>query len=181
MDEASAVGLGDHFSSSAQRRGMVRCTPSQSRRVVSKPTLAIKGNLVWYLREGVLREMAEALQILQVEIAQDTVDVSVYVKALASFDQTRTLLEAIGLSETADKRELRIDDESLRGVIVCALETQYQLERCRLEDAAADGVQLDPRGVPALGHVVAQLRDERARSKSPHRQFLRWPRRHRGS
>jgi hypothetical protein len=160
---------------------MARCAPSQSRRTVTKPTLAIKGNLVRYLRKGVLREMAEALQILQVEIAQNTSDVSVYRKALARFDQTRALLEAIGLSETRDERELRIDDERLRGLIVSALETQYQLERSRLEDAAADGVQLDPRDVPALGHLVAQLRSERAPSKSPHRRSQRWPRRHRGS
>jgi hypothetical protein len=175
------VGLAGPFSSSAPRRGAARCASSQSRRAVGKPTLAIKGNLVRYLRKGVLREMAEALQILQVAVAQASIDVSVYGNALVSFEQTRTLLEAIGLSDTADERELRIDDERLRGLIVTALKMQYELERSRLEDAAADGVQLDPRDVPTLGHLVAQLRNERARSSPPCRRFLQWPRRHRGS
>jgi hypothetical protein len=175
------VGSGGPLPNSAPRRGVARCASSPSRRAVKKSTLAIESGLVPYLRKGVLREMTDALQILQVEVAEDVIDVSVYDQALARFDQTRALLAAIELNETADARELRIDDERLRGLIVGALKMQHELERSRLEDAAVDGVQLDPREVPALGNLVAQLRSERAPARSPCRRFLRQPRRHRGS
>jgi hypothetical protein len=178
MDETPAVGLDEPFASSAPRRGGARRPPFQRRRTVAVTTLRIKGSLVGYLRTGVLREMAATLQVLEVEVTQREIDPTVYGRALARFDETRALLDVIGLTTLDGDHDMELHIGSWRGLVLKVLKTQYSIERSRLEDAAVDGVRLATRDVPALGELVAELRDK---PLPPHRQpILRWRKRQRG-
>lgn len=180
MDEAQLVDLGERFPSSPHRRGVARCASSQGRPVAVR-TLRIEGGLVPYLRKGALRQMAAALEVLNVEVTQDEPDPDVYGRALARFDEARALFDVIGLSESGGERDIELDVGPWHALLAKALKTQYSIEVSRLEDAAADGVQLDQRHVPALGKLVAELR-ERPDPHAPanRHSFLRFPRRRRG-
>ncbi len=143
--------------------------------------LHIDGKLVRYLRKGVLQQMGTALQILQAEVEQDTLDVSIYGRALARFDESRALLEVIGfdLGKGGD-HDIDLDVERWRPLVITALENQHAIEVSRLSDAVADGVQLAPRDVPALGELVAELQQPKA-APSHRRPLIRWLRQRGGA
>lgn len=142
--------------------------------------LHINEKLVRYLRRGVLQQMGAALQVLQTEVEQDGIDVSVYGRALSRFDESRALLELIGFDPgTGGDRDIDLDVERWRPLVIKALENQHAIEVSRLSDAAADGVTLAQRDVPALGELVAELQQPKAHSHR--RPLLRWPRRRGGA
>jgi len=108
MDEAQLVDLGERFPSSPHRRGVCPV------RELAEPagggeTLRIKGSLVRYLRKGALRQMAAALEVLNVEVTQDEPDPDVYSRALARFDEARALFDVIGLTGSGGERDIELD------------------------------------------------------------------------
>jgi hypothetical protein len=148
---------------------------------VAVRTLRIEAGLVRYLRKGALRQMAAALEVLNVEVTQDQPDPDVYGRAVARFDEARALFDVIGLTGSGGERDIELDVGPWHALLAKALKTQYTIEVSRLEDAAADGVQLDPRDVPALGKLVAALREK----PDPHapanrHSLLRWRKRRPG-
>jgi hypothetical protein len=116
--------------------------------------------MVRYLRKGVVLELVDALQDLEVKVAEEAINPLGYDETLARFDEARGLLSIIGLSSAAHDRDIELDPGRWHALATKALESQHTAEVCRLRDAAAEGVQLLPRDVPALGEVVAELHDK---------------------
>lgn len=118
-----------------------------------------------YLRKGARREMAAALEVIQVELTQDVIDPSIYARALARYDETRALLDIIGLNSTGRDGDSELEAR-WRSLIVKLLKTQHSVEVSRLDDAAAQGLQLAPGDIPVLGELLSELSDQ---LKSPSR------------
>lgn len=175
------MGLG----SSAQRRGAVCLTGSPRRRPATVPTITVRAGLVRYLRRGIRHEVADTLRELRVaiEVAHHPVDAAAYGKALSRLDSARALLDAIGLNDGGDVRDVEVDTERWRGLVLKAVSAQYEVEVSRLEDAAAGGFPglVDSNhDVHALAELVAELRRTIV-IPSPPRPGAGWPRRHRGA
>ncbi len=171
------MGLGASSLRHKQRRGTT-CHRSHKRLrgPVGVTVLHIDGNLVRYLRKGVLQQMSAALEVIQTEVDQNQIDVRVYGRALARFDEARTLFEIIGFdARTSGDRDIDLDGGYWRPLVIKALENQYTIELSRLDDAAAAGVTLMPRDVLALGKLVEELKEPNLPPRH-RRPLLRWPR-----
>ena len=150
--------------SGARRRG-ARCPGTARRRAGQAPTLAVKAKLIRHLRRGLRRELAEALGALQgeIEVVREPVDTAMYRQTLARINGARVLLDSIGLSDAADARDVEIEIERWRGLVLKVLGEQYEHEVSRLEDAARDGFpNLARHDVHGLAELLAQLRETSA-------------------
>jgi hypothetical protein len=138
----------------------------------------IPGNLVRYLRKGVKREFGASLVILGIEV-ETTVDPKTYRDALACFDAARALLETIGLADDPRQPALQLDLGRWGRLILKSLESVHAAELMRLQDAAADGFDVPPRDIPALGSLVADIRNKVGTpQRGSHRRLLPlWARR----
>jgi hypothetical protein len=120
----------------------------------------IPGHLVRYLHKGVKREFGASLVILGIEV-ETIVDPKTYHDALARFDAARTLLETIGLADDPQQPAVELDLGRWGSLILKSLESVHAAELVRLQDAAAaDGFDMPPRDIPALGSLVADIRNK---------------------
>jgi hypothetical protein len=118
----------------------------------------VAGSLVRYLRREVKQEQAAVLTILQVEF--DTVlDPEIYRSALDRFDEGRSLFDAIGLTDEDEPADLELDLARWPRLVLKTVESVYDAEVRRLQDAAAEDRDLPMGDVPALGHLLAEVRE----------------------
>src|ERR1700690_2033278 len=111
-----------------------------------------------------------------------------YYGALARFDDARALLEVIGVSDQLEPQDVELDLTCWPRLALEALECQLDLELIRLEGAHADGIDLIPRDLRALGCLVADIRmkvgaparPEREQARLERQLARRSPRRRRG-
>jgi hypothetical protein len=120
---------------------------------------SIPGNLVRYLRKGVKREYGASLVILGIEV-ETTTDLTTYYSARDRFDAARALLETIGLADDAQQPAVELDLGRWGRLILKSLESVHAAELVRLQDAAADGFDVPPCDIPALGSLVADIRNK---------------------
>ena len=114
------------------------------------------------------------------EVVHNSVDATIYRKALVRLDSARMLLDAIGLSDSGDVRDVEVDIERWHGLFLKALTTQYELQVSRLEDVASHGFpNLSKHDVHGLAELVAELRRTIVIPISQ-RAYVGWPPRHRG-
>lgn len=144
--------------------------------------ITIAGKLVRFLRSGVKRELAASLEMLAFEVDKN-IDPETYYGALARFDAARTLLDAIGVAEEPEQRDVELDFGRWPRLVLKALETQHDAELIRLEEVRAGELDLSTRDIPALGCLVASVRKKvgtppRIRTSLPGSHF---PRRGRGT
>ena len=125
-------------------------SPSRSDRVIA-------GKLVRVLRDGVKQELRGSVAILAFEFAKD-INPAIYYPALARFDDARTLLDAIGVSDQPEPEDVVVDLARWPELLPKALESQLEIKLSRLEDARASGFELPTRDVPALACLVADIR-----------------------
>jgi hypothetical protein len=151
---------------------------------VNLGNVTIAANLVPYLRKGVKRELSATLAILasQVEIALDP---TTYYNELARLDDARALFDAVGVTDDTEQLDLELDLDRWPQLLLRTLESEYNIEVARLQDRGAEGFELSPREIPALGGLVSDLRKKvgappkRSGSDSL-RQLARRARRNRG-
>jgi hypothetical protein len=124
---------------------------------MSTRMILIPGNLVPQLREGVQSKLGSALSILTLAV-EGRFDATAYQDALGDFDVARALLDEVGLTDEDPPQDLQLDLSKSPELVLKALERQHRREVERLQDAAADGVPIPPREVPALGSLVAEVR-----------------------
>jgi hypothetical protein len=122
--------------------------------------------------------MATTLARLSVETAVDDPDSVLLRRELARFDDARALTDRIGWSDVPDEPDVEVDVSRWPCLILKALQVQHEKETARLADATSAGFTPAPKDVPALGELVAQVRN--AIELSPHRRMLRPLGRHRG-
>lgn len=156
-----------------------RCTGSRraaaraalKRRPMPPTAIKMPGCVVRYLRRGLLLHTSSILTTLNIEVIAEPSDPVLLRRELARLDETRALLDIIGLANAVYERDVELDISLWPRLILNALCSQHQKEVERLQDAAADGIELPARDVPALGVVVAEVRN--AIDLSPHRPMLR--------
>ncbi len=124
----------------------------------------IAGSLVRYLRAGVKRELSAASEIIQVELDTSAPDLTTYQAALARFDEGRTLLDSIGFADQDAPADIELDLSRWPQLALRSLEAEHDREATRLQHAAADGVELPLRDIPALDSLLAELRKTTGRS-----------------
>jgi hypothetical protein len=120
--------------------------------------VTIAGSLVRYLRAGVKLQLSAAAEVLQVELETTAPDLSTYGAALARFDEGRALLDLIGFVDQAAPADVEVDLSRWPQLVLRSLETEYDREAGRLQDAAVHGVELPVRDIPALASLVAEIR-----------------------
>lgn len=150
---------------------------------MSRGEVRIPASLVRYLRSGVKQELSETVECLARQLESE-LDRERYHHSLARFDQARALFEQAGVVEEPQAQaDLVLDLERWPRLVLEALQSQYEAELVRLESAAADGIELPQRNIPALGGLVADIREQvGAQPTRRHaRSFLaRHPKRSRG-
>jgi hypothetical protein len=119
----------------------------------------VAGHLVRYLRREVKQEQAAVVTILQVEF--DTVlDSETYRSALDRFDEGRSLFDAIGLTDEDEPADLELDLARWPRLVLKTVESAYYAEVRRLQDASAEDRDLPMGDVPALGNLLAEVREK---------------------
>lgn len=120
-------------------------------------SVRIEAQLVPFLREGVMGELSAVLEILAYQI--DVVfDRDAFEDALARFDEARTLLEAIGVSEQAEPEAVELDLARWPRVLLAALESEYEAQIRRLQDRATEGLPTSSPQLPALEALTVDIR-----------------------
>lgn len=122
-------------------------------------TVTIDKTLVRYLRAGVKQELSANIWSLQAQL-ETTIDSPTFRSALACLDESRSLLEFVGFVEEAEQASLTIDLSRWPRLVLRVLESQYDAEVRRLQDAEAENFMLSPRDVPALGALVSAVREQ---------------------
>jgi hypothetical protein len=121
--------------------------------------VTIAGSLVRYLRSGVRDEMAKAVDILQAEL-DTSLTPATFRSGLARFDDSRTLLETIGLVDEPRPVDVQLDLDRWPALVLKALASEYAREVQRVQDAAAVGIEIPAPDVPALESLLADLREK---------------------
>jgi hypothetical protein len=122
-------------------------------------SVTIAGKLVRFLRSGVKLELGASAAIIEAETAADThLKPKTYYGALARFEDARTLLDEIGVSDQLEPQDVELDLACWPRLLLKALESQLDLELIRLEGARADGIDLPPRDLQALACLVDDIR-----------------------
>jgi hypothetical protein len=117
----------------------------------------IAGKLVRFLRSGVKLELGANAEIIAAQATPDT-HLKTYYRALARFDAARALLKEIGVSDQREPQDVELDLARWPTLLLKALESQLDQELIRLEGAHAEGIDLPPRDLQALGCLVADIR-----------------------
>jgi hypothetical protein len=122
-------------------------------------SVTIAAKLVRFLRSGVKQELGASAAKIEAEAEAEThLKPKTYYGALARFDEARTLLDEIGVSEQLEPQDVELDLARWPRVMPKALESQLDLELIRLEGAHAEGIDLLPRDLRALGCLVDDIR-----------------------
>lgn len=119
--------------------------------------ITIPAVLVRYLRLGLQSQLSARVDMLAV-VLEGRVDEPSYREALYGFDDARSLLDTIGVGEHEGQDDVELDLSESGELVLKALESQHRFEVMRLEDAAAHGVPIPEREVPALGRLLADVR-----------------------
>jgi hypothetical protein len=137
-------------------------------------SVTIAGRLVRFLRSGVKRELGASAAIIAALIEGDAnLKPKTYRGALARFDAARTLLDAIGVSDEREPRDVELDVARCSRLLLKVLESQLDLELVRLEGAHADGIDLPPCELRALGCLVDDIRRRVGEPARPEREQSR--------
>jgi hypothetical protein len=149
----------------------------------------IEGKLVRFLRDGAMDELGASAAIILAQTAAGAHrKYETYYGALARFDDARTLIDEIGLSDELEPQDVEIDLGRWGKLVFKALKSQLDQELIRLERAHAGGIDLPPRDLQALASLVddigrkvgAPARHERDQSRLERQLARRPPRRSRG-
>jgi hypothetical protein len=122
-------------------------------------SITIPRGLVRYLRKGVRGLMAGPLAALSVQTLAENGDTALLKRELRRFDEGRALIEAIGWTDARYERDFDLDIQRWGHLALIALRTEHEREVARHQDAEAQGFALVPKDVPALGRLVARVRD----------------------
>jgi hypothetical protein len=114
---------------------------------------------VRYLRKGARGLMAGPLAALSVQTLAEHGDTALLKRELRRFDEARALIEAIGWTDARDERDFDLDIQRWGQLGLIALRTEHEREVARQQDAQAQGFAPMPKDVPALGTLVACVRD----------------------
>jgi hypothetical protein len=154
-----------------------RCIGAKQRR---RPvgSITIPRGLVPYLRKGVRRLMAGPLAALSVQTLAEDGDTALLKRELRRFDEGRALIEATGWTDVRDERDFELDIQRWGHLGLIALRSEHEREVARQQDAEAQGFAPMPKDLPALGRLVARVRD--VVHPSQHRRPLGRRARHRG-
>ncbi len=121
--------------------------------------MRIAGKLVRFLRSGVMLELGGSAAIIVEQAAADAhLRPKTFYRAFARLDAARALLEEIGVSDQLEPQDVELDLARWPGLLLKALESQLDQELIRLEGAHADGIDLPPRDLRALGCLVDDIR-----------------------
>jgi hypothetical protein len=122
-------------------------------------SVSIEGKLIRFLRSGVKLELGTSAAIIEAQTAAGThLKPNTYHRALARFDAARTLLDEIGITDQLDPQDIKLDLAPWPRLVLKALESQLDQELIRLEGAHADRIDLPPRDLQALEHLVDDIR-----------------------
>lgn len=119
--------------------------------------VTIAGSLVRYLRTGAKSEMRRAIDILQVEL-DTSLTPATFRSALARFDDSRTLLEMIGLVDEARQADLELDLARSPQLVLKTLASEYDKELQRIQDACACEIEIPARDLRDLERLLAEVR-----------------------
>jgi hypothetical protein len=143
----------------------------------------IEGKLVRFLREGTMEELDASAAIIRAQAAAGAHrKYETYYGALARFDDARTLIDEIGVSDQLEPQDVEIDLGRWGELVFKALKSQLDLGPIRLERAHTGRIDLPPRDLQALTSLVddigtkvgAPARHERDQSRLE-RQLARRP------
>jgi hypothetical protein len=135
-------------------------------------SVTVSGPLLRYLRRGVKQELAAIVTVLQIEL-DSVLDPETYCSALARFEEGSSLFDAIGLTDEAEPKDLELDLARWPRLVLKTLESEYDAELMRLQDSAAEGRDLPLRDVPALGSLLAEVREKCGLPPRPRRKQTR--------
>jgi hypothetical protein len=122
-------------------------------------SIAIPRGLVRYLRKGLRGLIAQPLAALSVQTLAEDGDSALLKRELRRLDQGRALIDAIGWTDARDEHDFDLDIQRWGHLALIALRTEHEREVARHQDAEAQGFAPMPKDVPALGRLVAHLRD----------------------
>jgi hypothetical protein len=122
-------------------------------------SIRIPRGLVRYLRKGVRGLMAGPLATLSVQALVEDGDTALLKRELRRFDEGRALIEAIGWTDAREERDFDLDIHRWGHLGLTALRAEHERELARHQDAEAQGFAPMPKDLPALGRLVAHLRD----------------------
>lgn len=117
----------------------------------------VAAGLVPYLRGGVLAEFGSAIDLLSEQLERDRVDPQEFEDALRSLDVARAVLDAIGTTPRVAECDGVLDVGEAAFAALEALRLVRRTETWRLQDAAADGILLSLRALPALESLIAVI------------------------
>jgi hypothetical protein len=126
---------------------------------VALSNVTIDAQLVRYLRKGVKHELSVSLEILSIEVDTGP-DPILWRDTLKRFDEARALFEVVGLADEREPVDLELDLNRWQHVLPRLIESAYDVELRRLQDAAAEGFKLPMLDIPALRSLVEELREK---------------------
>jgi hypothetical protein len=118
----------------------------------------IEGKLVQFLRDGAMEELGASAAIIRAQAAAGAHrKYETYYGALARFDDARTLIDEIGVSDELEPQDVELDLACWPRLVLKALKSQLDQELVRLEGAHAGGIDLPPRDLQALASLVDDI------------------------
>lgn len=121
-------------------------------------TVTIPPKVVRYMRRGAQDELSHSLAIYEIVIHSSSVDPRMYEAAGARLDDAKSLFEAIGVAADPKQGAVVLNLDRWPRLLLRVLEEQHDAEIRRLQDAAADGIDLPLREVPVLWVLAADIR-----------------------
>jgi hypothetical protein len=110
------------------------------------------------VRRGTQDELSHSLAIYEIVIHSRSVDPKMYEAAAARLDDAKSLFEAIGVSTDPKHGAVALNLDRWPRLLLRVVEEQHDAEIRRLQDAAADGIDLPLRDVPVLLVISADIR-----------------------
>jgi hypothetical protein len=119
--------------------------------------IVLPAGLVSCLRGGVLAEFGSAVDLLSEQLECDRVDPREFEDALRSLDVARAVLDVIGTTPRVVEWDVVFEVGEAAFAALETLSLVRRTEPRRLQDAAADGILLPLRALPALETLIAAI------------------------